>query len=319
MIKKIKISPESLKTVISNVDYSGNTVGIYSGMSQILSGGTNATSLLTGLTINIFLDQDIRDIGYYTPFDGQINQSDLIANFIFTSDVDEPYIYYVYNTSTIENKFSDSSTYEIDWGDGSANQNVTGNFNAISHLYPEADMVYTITLTQNNSFGNNIVSKKIKVPYTIIENTPQSNPDTTANLLISGYTKSRLNELSLYGSDEYEVGVPVIKYGDIFGIVDDIGEGITGYTIQDTKYFDYSENVTIYIAPSSGLTNEMVTLSGITKEEHMLHVVSQVEVQTNVFIERGKNSAYEKVQRIGEVDGVRDLENYGRGFFNLRN
>lgn len=318
MIHKIKISPEFLKTVLSDVEYSGKTIGVYSGMSQILSGNTNNTSLLTGLTINVFLNQDIRDLGYYSPFDGNINQKDVLSNFIFTSDVDEPYTYYVYNTSTIENKFVSNSTYELDWGDGSAKQNITGNFNAISHIYPETEEIYTITLTQKNSFGSNIVSKKVTVPYKLVDVPYDEMPSTSANLLISGYTKSRLNELSLYGINEYQVGVPIIKYGDIFGIIDDINDGITGYTIQGVKYFDYSEDVTVYVSPSSGITNEMVTFSAITKEEHMLHVVSQVEVQTNVFVERGKNSAYEKVQRIGEVDNVRDIENYGRGFFNLR-
>ena len=39
----------------------------------------------------------------------------------------------------------------------------------------------------------------------------------------------------------------------------------------------------------------------------------------NVFIERGKNSALERIQRLGEVDNVGDLEKYGYKFFNVTN
>jgi hypothetical protein len=38
-----------------------------------------------------------------------------------------------------------------------------------------------------------------------------------------------------------------------------------------------------------------------------------------VYVERGKNSAYERVQRLGEVDNIGDLLNYGYGFFNVQN
>jgi len=50
----IRISPEVLSTDIVSETLSGNTFGVYSGMSEILSGGTNGDSLLTGLTIPIY-------------------------------------------------------------------------------------------------------------------------------------------------------------------------------------------------------------------------------------------------------------------------
>ena len=43
---------------------------VYSSMTQILSGGTNGTSLLTGLTIPILITENINDLGYYNPTDG---------------------------------------------------------------------------------------------------------------------------------------------------------------------------------------------------------------------------------------------------------
>jgi hypothetical protein len=55
----------------------------------------------------------------------------------------------------------------------------------------------------------------------------------------------------------------------------------------------------------------------LVKDELLLGVISEAEVQTNVFIERGKNSAYERIQRIGEVDNLGDLIKYGYRFFNV--
>jgi hypothetical protein len=55
----------------------------------------------------------------------------------------------------------------------------------------------------------------------------------------------------------------------------------------------------------------------LVKDELLLGVSAQAEIQSNVFIERGKNSAYERVQRIGEVDNLGDLIKYGYRFFNV--
>jgi hypothetical protein len=55
----------------------------------------------------------------------------------------------------------------------------------------------------------------------------------------------------------------------------------------------------------------------LVKDELLLGVIAQAEVQSNIFIERGKNSAYERIQRIGEVDNLGDLTKYGYYFFNV--
>jgi hypothetical protein len=67
------------------------------------------------------------------------------------------------------------------------------------------------------------------------------------------------------------------------------------------------------------LTQNNLQASPITKDEVLLKVVDQAQIQTDVFIERGKNSAYERVMRIGEVDNLGDMINYGYGFFNVIN
>jgi hypothetical protein len=55
------------------------------------------------------------------------------------------------------------------------------------------------------------------------------------------------------------------------------------------------------------------------KNELLLGIIDDAEVQSNIFIERGKNSALERIERLGEVDNIGDLEKYGYKFFEIIN
>ena len=41
------------------------------------------------------------------------------------------------------------------------------------------------------------------------------------------------------------------------------------------------------------------------------------EIQTDIYVERGKYSAFEALQRLGEVDNIGDMVSYGYGFFKI--
>jgi hypothetical protein len=362
-IYNIIVSPETIKGDIYSVNlqgqnvysgYTGLTIGVYSSMTQILSGGTNGSSLLTGLTIPILITQTAIDTGYYSPFDGAVLQKDVVANFIFSSTTDNPYVYNIYNTSSEFQKFLDLSAYKVDWGDGSPKQTITTYVpNSLSHTYPTANKQYTITLEQTNPWGITRVSKTITTPYSIVVptnlngeaffipaggnwiDTPvsynyifsgdavnevsaqTSNNYVTVPYTVSGLATSRVTELALYGSPQYQVGVPVIKNGQIWGAISDMNIDFTAYTINLVNYYDYSDGTTIFFQQSSGFTEDNLSQRPITKDESLLKVIDQAQVQTDVFVERGKNSAYERVQRIGEVDNLGDMINYGYGFFNV--
>ena len=70
---------------------------------------------------------------------------------------------------------------------------------------------------------------------------------------------------------------------------------------------------------SSGITSNEIIATGITKQEVLLDFVMSPEIQSEIFIERGKNSAFEGLQRLGEVDNMGDLNSYGYGFFKFNN
>jgi hypothetical protein len=134
---------------------------------------------------------------------------------------------------------------------------------------------------------------------------------------VSSETKSRLTELSLYGPVQYQVGVPIIKGGEIYGAITDINPVFTAYTIQNVDYYDYVNGLTLSFVGSSGFTQDNITAQPIVKDESLIKVIDQAQIQSDVFVERGKNSAFERVQRLGEVDNLRDLINYGYGFFSV--
>ena len=123
--------------------------------------------------------------------------------------------------------------------------------------------------------------------------------------------------MALYGTPKYQVGTPVIANNQIWGVITDMSPIFTAYTITDINYYDYIDGVTIFFQQSSGLTDNNLTAVPITKEEVLLKVIDQPQIQTNVYIERGKNSALERIMRLGEVDNLGDMINYGYGFFNV--
>ena len=56
----------------------------------------------------------------------------------------------------------------------------------------------------------------------------------------------------------------------------------------------------------------------ITKEEVLMNVCQPTEIQSEVFIERGKQTVFEPNQRLGEVNTIGGLEIYGYGFYNIK-
>jgi len=359
---KLRVSPETLSTIIHQETYSGQTFGVYSGMTQMLSGGTNGSSLFTGLTVPILLKQNTVNVGYYSVFDGAINQYNAVNNFIFSSTTANPYQYYFYNTSDVEYMaFLDLASYTVDWGDGSPIETIsTFSPNYISHNYPPAPSWFNITLTQIAPWGTNTIKKRIYVPYSIqtifnpegtayftpnvgnwsatpvsynyiftgdSENNVQaqeSSNSVSVPFVVSGYTTSRLRELQRYGADGYPLLVPVQKDGVDWGIITDktgydptLQLAYTAYTIENINYLDYSDRTTIYAVQSSGLTQDWLVAEPIVKDERLLGSISEPEIQSTVFIERGKQAAMEKIQRIGEVDNLGDLVRYGYGYFKV--
>jgi hypothetical protein len=345
--------------------YVDNYTYVYSSMTDILSGNTNGTSLLTGLTVPILLTENTVDIGYYSVFDGMVVQKETMTNFLFSANTNSGYTYYFYNTSDTEfKKYLEFSSYYLDWGDNSPIETITTSSPSYyQHTYPPTTgITYTISMSGMSPWGSNVIKKDVTPPFTgttilnpngiayfkpaggnwsntllsydyifsgdescnVYENSSYNY--TSIPFLITGYTKSNVNDLQVYGKKDdlvdgkFKLGVPVTgSTGDIVGIYSGAStDGLyTGYSINNIDYYDYPDGTTIFAVYSSGLTPDMMICSATTKNEVLLNVIDEAQIESDVYIERGKLSALERLERLGEVDNLGDLVKYGYGFFNI--
>lgn len=151
------------------------------------------------------------------------------------------------------------------------------------------------------------------------------NPYLTVPLVVSGYTQSSVADLRVYGNKStlvdgyYNQGVQITGttgvVGTYWGGKTSGPKLYTGYTINGVDYYDFSDGTTVFVV--SGVTPIDTVCEPIVKNEALLNVIDEPEVQSNVFIERGKVSGLESMERLGEVDNLGDLEKYGYKFFNI--
>ena len=235
------------------------------------------------------------------------------------------------NTSPISHNYPTSnSEYHITmtatspWGISKITKTITTPFDNVTISNPNGTATFTPA-------GGNWTGTSFNYDYIF---SGDSNTDindffsynyTTIPFLITGYTESTINDLAQYGpkgnlyGGKFKLGIQITgttgSVGTVWG--PDPNGLYTAYTINQIDYFDY-EDFTLFMVYSSGFTQNDLIMTGLTKNEALINVIDQPEVQTNVFIERGKNSALEYIERIGEVDNVGDLEKYGYGFFNVK-
>jgi hypothetical protein len=219
-----------------------DSIYMYSGMSYILSGGTNGDSLLTGLTIPVVFTQTYNDIGFYSEFDGLMLQKDIVTNFLFSgTNILNTYEVTLFNTSgDFTVSYLDFTTYSVDWGDGFSQPLTTTSLN---HTYSSAGN-YTISLSGSNPWGVTIIQKPITIPLVpavvtnpqgtitfipqqgnwanipvsynyIFDGDAQNNIPyqissnfTTVPFPISGFTSSRLQDLKRWGPTPYTQTLP---------------------------------------------------------------------------------------------------------------
>jgi hypothetical protein len=327
------------------------TEGVFSVGEEVnVSTRRVGTSQLVNLSIPILLNQNYEDIGYYSPFDGDLSQLNEEVNFTFVVNPVNNYEICVFNTSNRTKTYLSDTTYYVNWGDTDVVEQVTvfipDSFCHTYALFP--DTQYTISFTGTSSFGEFIIKKNLIVPFDndVIDNpygevsfipfngswigTPSTQDYITnydsenvaivvAPFTVTGYTNSRINELAVVGANKFIIDLPIQLADGTEGVLNSISDEFTGYTINDQVYQDYPDGTSIFICVSEGLTDIMVSTSGITKFEYLMNIIEQPIIQNSVFIERGKNSALENFRRIGEVTSTGGLVRYGYSYFDVRN
>ena len=347
--------PVEIKITGSTYVYSSMTDILSGGTYN--TGTTQYDSLLTGLTIPILLTENVNDIGYYSIFDGMVLQQETMLNFIFTGSNNTVCVYNTSDTEF--KKYLEFSNYFIDWGDGvpvvfnttplchtyPSSSNIEDYVITLTGVSPwgtnkirkKVYIPFTgVTIDNPNGTatftpaGGNWSATSFSYDYIFsgdsscdatVDDLWLFNNSSTYPILITGYTQSSLRDLRQYGRIPYKPGISVTGNTGAIGVYSGVSlDGLyTAYTINDIDYYDYSDGTTLFVVTSSGLTSDMVVCLPIVKNELLLGIIDDAEVQSNIFIERGKNSALERIERLGEVDNIGDLEKYGYKFFNVIN
>ncbi len=205
----------------------------------------------------------------------------------------------------------------------------TPNFYYHTYSQPSPPSGYTISMSGMSPWGSNVVKKTVHVPYSNVtilnpkgtatftpaggswsatslmydfiysgdstcDTTLTSITDfTTIPITITGYTQSSLNDLKQYGQTPFKLNTAVTGTSGNVGIYKGpTGDGLgIRYIVNGVEYIDYEDGTTIFMVKSSGLTSDMLICSAITKNEVLLNVIDEAEVQSEIFIERGKQSS----------------------------
>jgi len=174
------------------------------------------------------------------------------------------------------------------------------------------------------------------------------------NSVITGLTESRIEDVRSYDlSTPFKVGFDmnkelyenyegnnilgvdrIISYGEpktyVFDASDDsdLGtdqqktglyfEDFSGNTIVTIDGVNQRVNKTTVRYIGEGFNQTNISLSALTKEEYLFGKISPPEVQNDVFIDRGINSVLDKHLRLSEIRNIKELENYGNGFYKLK-
>ena len=306
-----------------------------------MSGQINVTeSPYPDYNLLINLDAKADEMGVMVGFDGDIEQTEQLCNFVYSANTGNTLT--VYNSaSNIKLKRIVDATFTINWGDGSATQSI-GILSGLTKTYSTSG-VKSVSIKMVAPWKTETVTKDIKLPLTT--NTPTDLAaftytgstlpyfNTSDDYLQSGRTqnygniydysantftgttiflalgKSRKIEKKLYGGNTYSgvTGTTVTIEGAVFNC--------DKYIIDDLTYLDLSDGTTYITGNTSTFTSETQFTKKLTRNEHYLGFISEPVVYSDIFVERGKMGVSEFNLRLGEIDNIGELDIYGNGFF----
>lgn len=109
-----------------------------------------------------------------------------------------------------------------------------------------------------------------------------------------------------------------ILYKELTGVT----RTILGYTPlpfnpQSTPTKNKAKKFVTFEYTGEGWNMTNTSLSALTKEEYLFGITQPPEVQSDVFIDRGATTVFEKHLRLSEVESLEHLERYNNGFYRL--
>ena len=295
--------------------------------------------------VPIHLEQDTENIGLYSPTDGNIGQIDVICNFVIKTQSGTKTITIKDGVDLNRYSFVKGLSYTIEWGDGTEdNYQINGDLQ--THTYAN-NGEYVITMLINSPWGNHKNEKTINLPSVestdITFDTTISTPEllgydsqivayvNTSGVIICEGVQSRLTEFRSYGGGSYVATINDTEGMSGINGISQITGNVFTYYIDRIKYMDDNGNTTISLYPdlfTSGdvidgieYINEMLSVedTAMVHQEVFHGITNDIEIQSNIFIERGKQAPFEFYYKLSEVSNMVELERNGNKFFKINN
>lgn len=295
----------------------------------------------TDYNLPIYLEAKADELGLMVGFDGDIEQTEQLCNFVYSANTGNTLT--VYNSaSNIKLKRIIDAAFTINWGDGSATESI-GILSGKTKTY-SASGIKNVSITMVAPWKTETVTKQIKLPLTT------NNPTNLATFTYTGATlpyfnvtgetylqsgrtqnynnnydysgnsftgtttflalgKSRKIEKKLYGGNTYSgvTGTTIT--------IDGTSYNCDKYVIDDLTYLDLSDGTTYITGNTATFVSESQFTKRLTRNEHYLGFVSEPAIYSDIFVERGKMGVAEFNLRLGEIDNLGELDIYGNGFF----
>jgi hypothetical protein len=255
------------------------------------SGSTYGTVTATTFYFNIFLKQDIDDMGSFT-------------NIVYIPESNIPSSQPNYQIITNKLLAIDGSIV-FPFMTGGTPTNMPTN---ISFYYrtvgKTAQDYYTYFNTYNNLF--NLFEVKSRTQNRI-DDLRSYVGNFTIGLDIENSTYINYLGQSINGSSKVIQLTPKEIYA--FDVDQNNKNGLYYENIDDSLAF------VTYKVQSFNMTN--VVLSAITKEEYLFGITSKPEIKSDLFIDRGTTTLLERELRLSEVKTVNQIERYQNNYFKV--
>lgn len=241
----------------------------------------NLDPTFTAFSINVFFTQDADDIGIPTDLEFIPNPS--------VPYIDDPYSP---NTRFVGKELDD-------------------------YFYPGMD-VSGYTESRVSSVESYDLTDRFKVNFNIkSENVYdyQNNLHTSVDKIVSDNNRNPITYVE-GGNDSETINVnnPTPQLGIFFKTY----TGTTRFFFDSINQRNVGVQLTELYYKGQGFNETNSTLSAITKEEYLFGITTTPTVESDVFIDRGRNTIFQNHMQMVEIMSMRDLTNYGNGYYKIR-
>lgn len=271
--------------------------------------------------INVFFTQDVDDMGISTelPFIAKWNYTTAPNNTSKLVDYNE----LLKSGSTIYNngykfEFMIDLTTTTSFLETGTYPSTRYPDKTLSQYFTPPMQVTGLTENKLDSVVSYDANKRFKPNFDITRNTDaidyQKTPFFSGTRVISNTDLNPITYLIEGDTDPAELALlPVTKRG-VYYITK------TGETreITDSVFGNYEIPLTEIYYNSEGFNETNVHLSAETREGYLFGITSTPTVFNDLFIDRGRSTAIQSHMQLSEITNMRELINYGNGFYNLQ-